>query len=377
MPRRRSPGEGSIRFLKQKGVYEAAVVIGYKDDAKKQPIRKSKTFDYFDDAVSWIAKLKGKPLKASRLTVTDWSNEFLLSCERRGLAPSTRLKYQQGLEDLAPLGNLRIVDLTPYHAHTWWQNHMIKKNGHHKYKTLQGVKAAFNEASKLELIEDNPFRKLSAPQPKPKTTSRWSAEDTLKIINYAKKQSHDLYAYLHLAITTGMRRSELLGLQWKYVDFEKGCIFVEETVTYTKGSWTIGPPKTESSRRTIYLDPESLKVLEQQRDHIEKIKKETRYKTWQDYDLVFPSSLGTPVSESRFLKAYRQLCKDAGVPAIRLYDTRATYVSLSDGKLLDAVAAKRSGHSVEMRRSIYRRTVEDEEKSAALSLEDLTADNRR
>jgi integrase len=92
---------------------------------------------------------------------------------------------------------------------------------------------------------------------------------------------------------------------------------------------------------------------------------------------VWPSGQGTPVSETRFRLAFKKLIKDAGVKDIRLYDTRSTYVSLSDGKVTDVAGAARAGHSIQVRRDIYKRSVEEEEKAAALSLKELTADNRR
>ncbi len=154
----------------------------------------------------------------------------------------------------------------------------------------------------------------------------WTAEEAQRFIAVAHKS---IYGPIwSLALLTGMRKGELLGLRWQDIDFEAGVLHVRQTVGALHGKTEYKKPKTARSRRDIDLADGILAVL---RAH--KTRQSTRRlelgPRWQDHDLVFPSTVGTPVNPDNCDQDFNRLIKKAGVKLIRIHDTRHSYATLA------------------------------------------------
>lgn len=150
------------------------------------------------------------------------------------------------------------------------------------------------------------------------------------------------------ALATVMRIQEYLGLQWKDVDFERNTATVQRAIVWHRGEggWRFSEPKTAKSRRTIPLPLEVIKSLKMHR----KGQLEGRLKlgtAWNDFDLVFPSEIGTALNPPNLTRAFKKMLEKAEIrTSIRLYDLRHTTATL----LLHAginpkVVSERLGHS--------------------------------
>jgi integrase len=112
-----------------------------------------------------------------------------------------------------------------------------------------------------------------------------------------------------LAVHTGMRQGELLGLKWDDVDFERGEIHVRRTLVAGKGRFSFGEPKSAKGRRTVALTRAGLEALE---GHRERQREESTMLVglWEDNGLVFPNRLGKPMDHDniyhRDLKRVRE-----------------------------------------------------------------------
>ena len=129
-----------------------------------------------------------------------------------------------------------------------------------------------------------------------------------------------------LAIHTGMRPGELLGLEWEDVDLDAtgGSLRVNRALSDGK----LTTPKTKRSRRRIDLSSASAAALKahRKRQLEERLR---RAGLWQDHGLVFPSTVGTPLSHRNVVRAFKDLLKRAGLPQnTRLYDLRHTCATL-------------------------------------------------
>jgi integrase len=167
--------------------------------------------------------------------------------------------------------------------------------------------------------------------------------------DFLKFARRDKYGVLfELALITGMRPEEYLGLQWCDVDLPKRTVSIQRTLVWRrqKVGWYFGEAKTDKSRRTIPLTEKLVKDLSKHR----RKQNEKRLKIgskWTNHDLVFPSDLGTPLSVRNLdRRHFKKILIAAGLPDIRLYDLRHTCATL----LLAVgenpkVVSERLGHS--------------------------------
>ena len=136
-----------------------------------------------------------------------------------------------------------------------------------------------------------------------------------------------------LAVTTGMRQGELLGLRWEDVNFAGGTLQVRRTLSTRAGrGFSFSPPKTAKGRRSIKLPEMAKRSLKKHR----KAQLEERMKLarlWEDNGLVFATRLGTSVGRQELvMRSFKPLLSKAGLPNIRFHDLRHTCATLLLGK---------------------------------------------
>jgi integrase len=139
-------------------------------------------------------------------------------------------------------------------------------------------------------------------------------------------ESSRLSILYRIALDTGMRQGELLGLKWRDVDLQNKSIYVRRQFGADDGGWKLKDVKTDSSRRRISLGKSTCEALEEQRHRIE-IESSTANR-WEENDLVFPSTVGTPIYPSNLRKNFKRVLGMANVPKLRFHDLRHTAASL-------------------------------------------------
>jgi len=129
-----------------------------------------------------------------------------------------------------------------------------------------------------------------------------------------------------LAVTTGMRRGELLGLKWKDVDMNVATVRVKRSLVLIRGGLVFVPPKSAKSRRSITLISGAVKSLKKHKAYQDE---ERLGKRWRENDLVFPTTVGTPIYPHHFVRRhFKGLLKKANLPDIRFHDLRHTCATL-------------------------------------------------
>ena len=136
-----------------------------------------------------------------------------------------------------------------------------------------------------------------------------------------------LEALYVLALTTGLRRGELLGLKWADINLEKTALSVNRSMDTLYGPPEEKAPKRQSSRRTVLLVPEAVAALRlhRRRQAEERL---AAGPAWRERDLVFPTTLGTPMLGNNLLKRnLRPLLEKAGLPPLTFHELRHTFAT--------------------------------------------------
>jgi integrase len=205
---------------------------------------------------------------------------------------------------------------------------------------------AMKRALKWKLLVQNPASDVELPKNVRREMKVLTPEEARTFLEEAYKGKHGLM--FAVAVYTGMRPEEYLGLKWPDVDFQAATVTVQRTLVWKrwKTEYYFGEPKTSRSRRTIPLSAFLVKELA-----AHKIRQaEYRLKVgpqWANHDLVFCSEVGKPHSVRNLQRRhFKPILKRAGLPDIRLYDLRHTCATL----LLVAgenpkVVAERLGHA--------------------------------
>ncbi|MEC0248904.1 site-specific integrase [Paenibacillus chitinolyticus] len=150
----------------------------------------------------------------------------------------------------------------------------------------------------------------------------WTKDEVKEFLSGVEHRRRIMFV---LAIYTGMRRGEILGLRWRDIDLENGQIRISQILAF-KGEIKDGT-KTESGNRSISIPPVVIAELRKHRTRIIQEKWDAK-ESYYDLDLVVCRKNGQPVSWSNFHKFWiRQLSK-TNVRPIRFHDLRHTCASL-------------------------------------------------
>jgi integrase len=176
------------------------------------------------------------------------------------------------------------------------------------------------------LIPRNVAETVKAPKPTKKEICPLSPEQAKTLLRAA--QGDRLEALFVLAVTTGMREGELLGLKWEDIDLEAGKLSVRRSLAITKDGPAFTTTKRSKSRRNIKLTPRALGAL---RAHKASQNRERLRlgNLWEDHGLVFPNQAGKPLHPWIMTTSFKKILQEAGLPKITFHAaTRHTAATL-------------------------------------------------
>ena len=276
---------------------------------------------------------------------------------RHDVRASTLVAYRNAVSHVvAGLGHVSLGSLAARQVQGW-QRALLDERGLSS-KTVANVHAvlhrALADAVRLELLDRNVASFVDPPRAQRRELTVWTVEE-LRCFLDASRQ-HRLYSALVLLATTGMRRSELLGLQWCDVDLEGRAVSIRRAVTVVEGRVEVGAPKTATSRRLVALDATTTVVL------ASRSAATAAGSVW-----VLPGERDGPLNPASYSASFDRLVARAGVPRIRVHDLRHTYatVALRAG-VHPAVVSERLGHaSVAITLDVYSHVVPGMRREAA------------
>jgi integrase len=267
----------------------------------------------------------GLVFDADSLTVGEYLDRWLRDSVHGSVRASTYNSYGQQVRRYLkpPLGRIKLRKLSPMHVQGIYREMQDRGLA---ARTVQYTHAvlhrALKQARRWGMVSHNVAEDVDPPQVKREEIRPLDRDQTRVLLEAA--EGHRLEALYIVAVHTGMRPGELLALKWEDVHFDSETLQLNRALS--DGEFTA--PKTARSRRRIRLTTGSLKALRihRKRQLEERIQKAG---LWQDHGLVFPSSVGTPLSHRNVVRSFKALLKRAGLPAgTRLYDLRHTCATL-------------------------------------------------
>jgi integrase len=152
-------------------------------------------------------------------------------------------------------------------------------------------------------------------------------EEIRQFLNQAKDSKFYL-AYL-LALTTGMRRGEILALRWQDVDLNNNQVSVNQSLVRVKeGGLIFQEPKTKLAKRTINISNHLSTLLQEHQEIQEEIRKSEGINYRSDLDLIFCNNLGEPICPRNITRQFERLLINAGMDRMPFHSLRHTYSTI-------------------------------------------------
>lgn len=306
-------------------------------------------------------------LRENNITITDFCKASNVSdTTLRGIrkGATTSLATAQKIADTLGIEMLSIFKAT--NEKTGLSAQTIKH-----YHTF--ISSVLERAVKWGLILSNPCRRIDPPKAKKKDIVYLSEDETIRMIDLLTKEEMPYRTMFTLLIYCGMRRGELLGLEWKDINFDTNVLSINRTSQYTneKGIYT-DDVKTASSRRSMKLSNEVAELLKEYKVWQDEQRLAIGDK-WNDTDRLFTQWNGLPMSLSTPYKWLQDFTKKNNLPKINIHSLRHTNATLliRQGVNVRTVAG-RLGHSVTSTTlNIYSHELQSADAAAADSLSEI------
>ncbi|MEV4354214.1 site-specific integrase [Nonomuraea sp. NPDC049625] len=300
------------------------------------------------------------PLSAG-CTVGQWLRYWLSVMESR-LRPTTHRAYRDHVRlHLVPyLGRVKLAELSRRDVTRMFVALGRRRNRYGQpisASTLERIRAtlraALNHAVREDLIAVNPAQGVRLPTPvrthpvvwtarreaawrhggERPTVAVWTVEQLAAFLRFAREDP--LFELWWLVALRGLRRGEAAGLRWVDVDLERRELTIAHQLVHTDEGLVLCEPKSAASRRTLALDPETVRLL---RRH-ERVQRRGPGERWSPTSPIFTAGSGAPVQPSYLTHRFHTLVAASGLPPVRLHDLRhgAATLALASGTELKVV----------------------------------------
>ena len=331
MAKRRKRGEGSVH-LRKDGRWEGRVVVGY--DNKGLPITKNvlaKTKTACLDKLK-ILKESCSDQPAEKLqpdmTFGEWLDFWYQNYSKPKLRPTTQAGYENAIyKHIIPafgktmLSELSTNDLQQFYATLKKEGRLIRTESYGEgvsdrtvWSCHTRIRTALDRAVQDGLIRINPAADCKLPTQNPKEMQLLSREEMQRFLIQAKEEGY--YELFLLELATGLRRGEVLALQWYDLDFKTGALRIQRQVYQANRELVVSAPKTKAALRTIVLPPALLSVLEEYHQQV-------------DSRWMFPSPAkeDSPLDPATVRKRLQTILEHVGCKRVRFHDLRHLFVT--------------------------------------------------
>jgi integrase len=305
--------------------------------------------------------------------------EYLSRWLEDSVKDTVRNTTYEGYEQIARthiipmLGDVKLKGLSPTHVRGLYKEKLQTLSP----RTVQYIHVTLHKALKQAvndgLIPRNATEAVKPPQVRREEIRPLTPEQVKMLLDAASEAGDRLEALYVLAVHTGLRQGELLGLKWEDVDLESGSLHVKRTLTTARGGPRLAAPKTKGSRRRVSLTKGAVDAL---RAHLARQLEEIDRagSLWQENGLVFASETGEPLDRRDLTsRQFKPLLERAKLPEkTRFHDLRHTCATLLLTKNVNPkVVSEMLGHSnIAITLDTYSHVLPNMQDSAARALEE-------
>ena len=330
---KRGNGEGSIYEHKRNGKkvgYRGSYTVYTADGPKRRYVTGKNRQEVRQKLTKAMADRDGGLVfDAGILTVGEYLTRWLEDSVKGTVRTST---YETTGHMVRPhlvpaLGRMKLKDLSPTHVRGFYRE---KLDSGLSPATVRKMHSVLNKALKQAMLDGliprNVCEAVKPPKVERKEITPLDREQARALLEAAA--GNRLEALHMLAIHTGMREGELLGLKWEDVDLEKRVLRLRRALIREGGKVTLGDLKTPKSRRSVRLTQAAADAL---RSHLQRQLKEIERmgSLYQPGGLVFATESGTLINPSNLRnRSFKPLLKRAGLPDICFHDLRHTCATL-------------------------------------------------
>ncbi|MAF39235.1 MAG: hypothetical protein CL696_10270 [Chloroflexi bacterium] len=287
----------------------------------------------------------GLNVAASHTAFGQFLNEWLERYVSKRVRGSTMNGYRQRAKHIVGgLGDVSMVDLRPDHLIEYYDSKLSNLSGSTLTKHHHLIVDCLSDAIKWNLVTRNVGIAVEPPRAPKKEMKALSTGETHRFLDNCTTEPWR--TIFHTLIWTGIRRSELLGLQWNDLDLDMAFMTIRRSlVRLQNGTYVPDEPKTSSGARSLDLAPSTCLLLKQRRADQERDVELLGIPSSQA-NFVFGHPDGTPRTPSTVTQQFRRIASRAGLSGVRLHDLQHTHASLMPQHGTDIkTISTRLGHS--------------------------------
>ena len=386
MANKRANGEGTIVKNMRNGVqkgWRASITIGRDDNGKiKRKEFIGKTQQEVKKKLEEYKKemLLGTISSDDKITVSEWYYTWLFDYRIKDLKPKSFEKYEgiyrNYIKD-SELGKIKLKDLRATHIQRYYNKLQDTK----PISTIKGIntrlKPCLGEAEKQGYIQKNYCKMVTLPKDNNKKKIQVLTQQQQKLFIEAIK-GHKLEVLFLIALGTGLRLGELLGLKWSDIDFNTGILTVNRTLSRVKnqttGKYEIieQTPKTKNSNRTIPIPNDILNKLKEHKKNQSK----QRLFVGEGYinnNYVFTDDIGNPIDDKKPGRNLKSTLTKLNIEPIKFHALRHTYATrLFEANVPPKTVQVLMGHyDISITMDIYTHVMEDAKLEAIEKLNNI------
>jgi integrase len=312
----------------------------------------------------------------TKLTVEQWCYEWLSVHTGKGgeLKPRTRANYESVIRlHIAPaaIGTTKLRDLKKKEIKKFYKDLSAKLSA----SSVRLVAATLHAALELACDDDykyiivNPAHKITLPKVD-KTVKNVFDSDDITIFRQAIR-GHLLEHLFTLALATGLRQSEVMGLRWTDIDFKRDIINVNTQLTRKENRVDMFGTTKSNKGREVTLTMTAINALREQEAKQAQMKLNAGGLWGDPHNLIFTNELGDELLHGRVSAAFKRIVRAAGYPDAKFHDLRHFYTtaSLYMGADVKTVADSLGHHSAKFMLDNYAHSTEQMKRDAAAKLE--------